>query len=171
MVTGEERAGGGILVYRITENKNGSVTLTQTDAFAVPAGDAFSVHNQVVIGYRLYNSWYQSGVFIHDIDPDTGELSLIGQFDTPDSVWGVYPFLGTNRLLASERSLGLYVLEVSTPSGDLDGDGLVGITDLLVLLAGWGPCPNPCPPNCLGDIDDDCVIGIIDLLALLANWS
>ena len=23
---------------------------------------------------------------------------------------------------------------------DLDGDGLVGITDLLALLAAWGPC-------------------------------
>jgi hypothetical protein len=24
---------------------------------------------------------------------------------------------------------------------DLDGDGAVGITDFLLLLAGWGPCP------------------------------
>jgi hypothetical protein len=24
---------------------------------------------------------------------------------------------------------------------DFDGDGIVGITDLLALLAAWGPCP------------------------------
>ena len=30
-----------------------------------------------------------------------------------------------------------------TPAGppDFDGDGLVGITDFLVLPANWGPCP------------------------------
>ncbi len=25
--------------------------------------------------------------------------------------------------------------------GDIDGDGLVGVPDLLTLLAAWGPCP------------------------------
>jgi hypothetical protein len=29
------------------------------------------------------------------------------------------------------------------PLGDLDGDGQVGIADLLLLLAAWGPCPDP----------------------------
>ncbi len=55
--------------------------------------------------------------------------------------------------------------------GDLDGDGLVGITDFLLLLAAWGPCPEPCPPSCAADLDGDCTVGITDFLALLANWS
>ncbi len=56
--------------------------------------------------------------------------------------------------------------------GDLDGDGAVGITDLLALLGAWGPCPAPCPPAaCPADLDDDCIVGITDLLVLLANWS
>ena len=55
--------------------------------------------------------------------------------------------------------------------GDLDGDGTVGIVDFLALLAAWGPCPDPCPPNCPADLDGDCVVGIIDFLALLDNWS
>jgi hypothetical protein len=54
---------------------------------------------------------------------------------------------------------------------DLDGDGSVGILDLLMLLAAWGPCDPPCPPSCPGDIDGDCTVGIVDLLQLLANWS
>jgi len=53
--------------------------------------------------------------------------------------------------------------------GDLDGDGIVGVTDFLLLLALWGPCGN-CD-NCPADLDGDCDVGIIDFLQLLANWG
>ena len=55
--------------------------------------------------------------------------------------------------------------------GDIDGDGIVGINDFLLLLAAWGPCDMPCPPACAADLDGDCVVGIIDFLTLLANWT
>ena len=54
--------------------------------------------------------------------------------------------------------------------GDLDGDGTVGILDLLILLSSWGPCPDP-PDPCPADLDIDGTVGIFDLLALLANWG
>ena len=53
--------------------------------------------------------------------------------------------------------------------GDLDGDGVVGLSDLLILLAEWGPCAD-CD-DCPADLDDDCVVGLSDLLILLANWG
>ena len=53
--------------------------------------------------------------------------------------------------------------------GDIDGDGTVGITDFLTLLAVWGPCAD-CG-DCPADLDGDCSVGINDLLDLLANWS
>ncbi len=56
-------------------------------------------------------------------------------------------------------------------TGDLNGDGVVGISDFLDLLAQWGACPTPCPPTCLADLDGDCQVGIVDFLALLANWG
>ena len=49
---------------------------------------------------------------------------------------------------------------------DLDGDGSVGITDFLVLLALWGTDPGG-PP----DFDGDGQVGITDFLELLANWG
>ncbi len=55
--------------------------------------------------------------------------------------------------------------------GDLDGDGIVGVVDLLALLAAWGPCPDPCPPACAADLDGDCFVGVVDLLAQLGNWG
>ena len=53
--------------------------------------------------------------------------------------------------------------------GDVDGDGLVTITDFLALLAAWGPCAD-CG-DCPADFDGGCTVGITDLLILLANWS
>jgi hypothetical protein len=52
---------------------------------------------------------------------------------------------------------------------DLDFDGAVGIADLLLLLAAWGPCAD-CSA-CPADLDGNCDVGITDLLALLAAWT
>ena len=49
---------------------------------------------------------------------------------------------------------------------DLDADGSIGVSDLLSLLADWGPCEG-----CPGDFDGDGTVGLSDLLALLANWG
>ncbi len=53
--------------------------------------------------------------------------------------------------------------------GDLDGDGTVGVKDLLILLGSWGPCDD-CN-NCPADLDGDCTVGVKDLLILLGNWG
>ena len=82
---------------------------------------------------------------------------------------GAHYSLRGNSLLA-EAWLALLAAAATAP-GDLDGDGLVGISDLLILLGGWGPCPGSCPPACIGDLNGDCAIDVIDLLTLLANWS
>lgn len=52
---------------------------------------------------------------------------------------------------------------------DLDGNGSVGVIDLLILLGNWGPCTdcNDCP----ADLDGDCTVGVIDLIMLLSNWG
>lgn len=54
--------------------------------------------------------------------------------------------------------------------GDLDGDGAVGVADLVILLGEWGSCPAQ-PDACPADIDLDDIVGITDLLILLANWG
>jgi hypothetical protein len=50
--------------------------------------------------------------------------------------------------------------------GDINNDNTVGINDLLVLLAAWGP--NPGHP---ADLNGDNTVGINDLLTLLAEWG
>jgi DNA-binding beta-propeller fold protein YncE len=50
---------------------------------------------------------------------------------------------------------------------DLDGDGEVAFDDLLVVLAGWGPCDGPCP----ADLNGDGAVDFTDLLVLLSTWG
>ena len=111
VVTGEERSnGGGIHVYRMTDN-GGSISLTQTDSLVLTG--ASSVHNQMFVGNRLYNSWYGRGLQIHDVDPISGLLQPVGEFDTSTSGtgnWGVYPLLGSDRILLSDTNEGLFIV-------------------------------------------------------------
>ncbi len=57
-------------------------------------------------------------------------------------------------------------LDPVTCVGDLDGDGLIGASDLAVLLAAWGP--NPFHP---ADFNFDGFVDSADLATLLAAWG
>ncbi|MCH8824043.1 MAG: hypothetical protein IH984_11110 [Planctomycetes bacterium] len=169
VVTGEERPGGGIKVYRITDN-GGSLDLELTDSLQLPENEAFSVHNQVIDGYRLYNSWYAAGLLVHDIDPKTGLITLFATYQTPGSNWGVYPLLGQDNVLLSDMGNGLAIVRIAADvAGDLDGDGSVNTVDLLILFANWGHCSN-CK-DCPADLNGDCIVSTEDLLLLFSNWG
>jgi len=63
----------------------------------------------------------------------------------------------------------LALTAVFTPASnpaDLDGDGMVGASDLTILLAAWGACDG-----CAADIDGDGVVDGTDLTTLLASWG
>jgi hypothetical protein len=50
--------------------------------------------------------------------------------------------------------------------GDLTGDSVVDVFDLLELLAAWGDCPG-----CDADLNGDDVVNVFDLLELLGAWG
>jgi hypothetical protein len=52
-------------------------------------------------------------------------------------------------------------------SADLDGDGVVGASDLAQLIGAWGACGSPCPE----DLDGDGVVGASDLAQLIGAWG
>ena len=59
----------------------------------------------------------------------------------------------------------VYEFETACPL-DLDGSGAVGLSDLLIVLANWGPCPG-----CPADIDGDGDVSFIELLSILSAWG
>ena len=56
--------------------------------------------------------------------------------------------------------------ESSVQAEDIDGDGVVSVSDLLLLLADWGDC-SCCP----SDVNGDGLVDISDLLAIIAAWG
>lgn len=50
--------------------------------------------------------------------------------------------------------------------GDLNGDGVVNVDDLVMLLGAWGPCEG-----CAADLNDDGLVNVDDLVTLLGAWG
>lgn len=62
---------------------------------------------------------------------------------------------------------------VSTTPGDVTGDGVVNVDDLLAVIGSWGPCPMP-PASCDADVapsNGDGAVNVDDLLMVIGNWG
>ncbi len=114
----------------------------------------------VVDGKGAFDSCTISGNVAQDlgggiyIDPSLGELLLENTTicsNVPDQLVGSYTDLGGNVICGC--------------LGDLEGDGLIGPTDLAALLGAWGPC------SCPADLNGDGEVGAADLAILLGAWG
>jgi hypothetical protein len=76
-----------------------------------------------IMGNYLYVAWFQAGLLVFDISDPTNPI-MVGSYDTwpgysyggnggGDGDWGVWPFLGADRVLISDRTTGLYVLDTT----------------------------------------------------------
>ena len=54
---------------------------------------------------------------------------------------------------------------------DLDISGNVGVNDLLLMLANWGPCPLAPDGPCIADVNGDDMVDLLDLAILLECWG
>ena len=79
--------------------------------------------------------------------------------------------LAGSRFIAGGGVGAAYVFELGEClcPADLDGDGSVGVPDLLSLLGSWGPCPPK--GDCPADFDTSGDVGVKDLLLLLGAWG
>ena len=90
-------------------------------------------------------------LYIQDLSP--GEYVL--EIHRVDSIGG-----------ASVFSVGWLFPEVDAVLGDITGDGIISVSDILALIGSWGPCTGDCPADLNGDGD----VGVSDLLLLLSYW-
>ena len=101
--------------------------LEVVQTFGTGSGIPSSIPHNVLIDCNiLYASWYYEGVQVFDISDPTNPVR-IGFYDTsevPDDFsfagnWGVYPYLPSGNILASDMQDGLFILENSfTPDCD-----------------------------------------------------
>ncbi len=50
--------------------------------------------------------------------------------------------------------------------GDVNGDGMVNVTDLFAVMDAWGPCEG-----CSADLNGDGIVDVVDLLEVVGNWG
>jgi len=74
--------------------------------------------------------------------------------------------LGSDAQQRSDAARPMPVGAPITCVGDLNGDGVVNVSDLLALLGAWGPNPGHA-----ADINGDGVVNVSDLLILLGAWG
>ncbi len=125
---------------------------TPTDAFDTDAGSA--------------GEWESSGILdVSELfDREEGTLFLFNvqahgiedqNKKNPDS-----------RIFDEDLVEGGQLLFLTPCDANLDGDAMVGASDLAILLAAWGPCEE-----CPADLDGDGMVGPEDIAELLAAWG
>jgi hypothetical protein len=95
-----------------------------------PGSGDYSIHNPLVVGERLYASWYSDGVRVLDVSDPTNPTELAyfvppaghnpvkppqrGTLSQTPQVWGVYYDAERDLVLASDMNTGLWILRVTT---------------------------------------------------------
>ncbi len=111
--TTDERSGAFIASYNVSDVGN----ITELDRWQADAGSGLIPHNTHVLNKFLVTAYYKYGINILDAT-NPAHLVEVGFYDTspfPNSdgfqgCWGVYPYLPSSTILASDMETGLYVL-------------------------------------------------------------
>ncbi len=132
-VAEEVPIGKPIYVYDISDIANPFTTYSFKDPLEEPNYTNNRPHNPFVLRERLYISYYHDGIQVYDVsDPELP--TRIAYYDTYldnngngysgyNGAWGVYPYLPSGCILASDGTYGLNTLEL-TISPDADNSML-----------------------------------------------
>ena len=111
--TTDEISAGKIGAFDITNPLN----IFPTDEYQASPGTGVVPHNAFVKGDYLIASHYTEGVKILDVSYP-GNIIEVGNYDTYplqnpnyDGCWGVYPYLPSGLILASDMTEGLFILQ------------------------------------------------------------
>ena len=144
LLVAEERPNGELHIYDISmidePNDPDRPVLLKTLNRENVGIDAHSPHRPQVLGNLLFVSWYEAGVHVFNI-ADPANPVHVGAFDTYPGTstsyygaWGVYPFLGLDKVLVGDRQRGLIIVDATNvlSPGDYNQDGLVDAADYVV---------------------------------------
>ncbi len=180
-----------------TVNVNGDLTLNSYDLFTrelmtsgggsiavngdILRGDSYSM--QMIVEFTASDDYPTYAIDAAGMTDDfTIEIAITEEY---------YPLPGDQyAMIRADGGLGLITLSLpDLPSllqwkidmdatqitlivqaiGDVTGDGIIDVLDLLELLAAWGDCPSQ--GDCPADVDGNGVVDVLDLLIVLGAWT
>ncbi len=118
----DENHGFDVKVLDVSDLSN----ITVTSTFSTNVVPSISIpHNLLFLGNDLYASYYFDGLYVFDVS-DPANVSVKGYYDTSqrphrngfyEGCWGVYPFLPSGHIIASDMQEGLFVFNTPVVSG------------------------------------------------------
>lgn len=113
LYTTDEVPNAYIAAYDVSDINN----IVELDRVQSSPGDNVIPHNTFVVGDHIVTSYYRDGVTIHDAS-NPANLIQVGNYDTSptfsgdgfNGCWGVYPYLPSGNIIASDIENGLFVL-------------------------------------------------------------
>ncbi len=114
LYTTDERTGAYVASFDVSNLDN----IRELDRYQSSPGAGVIPHNTFVKGNYLVTSYYKDGVTLVDATKP-GNLVEVGNFDTSpftsedgfSGCWGVYPYLPSGLIIASDIEEGLFVLQ------------------------------------------------------------
>lgn len=123
---------------------------------------SFSIEGEEPVILADASSWT---TFTKDITAFGGQsIVLRWHFNTFDGIANSYRGWQIDGVKITVT--GLHCDSPNICQGDITGDGVVDVSDMLAVLSAWGACEG-----CSADMNDDGVVDVSDLLAVLASWG
>jgi choice-of-anchor B domain-containing protein len=119
-VMADETHNKGLKMLDVSDLSDISVTDVFRSALLAPADTASIVHNPFIRDNYIFVSYYHDGVQVFDMS-NPNNVQQVAWYDTYPSntnyngfqgCWGVYPFLPSGTILASDMTHGLFVLSL-----------------------------------------------------------
>jgi len=126
LYTTDEQSNAFIGAYNVSNLSN----ISESDRVQSNPGQLPIIHNVHFMNNYIITSYYRDGVTIHDVSNPTNMIE-VGNYDTSpafsgngfNGCWGVYPWLPSGLIIASDIENGLYVLGPTyTPASFLVGN-------------------------------------------------
>jgi subtilisin family serine protease len=132
-------------------------------------GDGYGSGNTTTIDGTSFASPYTAGVaaLVLSVDPTLtpDEMENVLSSTAVDYGNSGYDTTFGHGFVNAKAALDL-VDDGTSCVGDINGDGSVGVADLLAVVDQWGACSG-----CDEDIDGDGIVGVGDLLAIVEAWG
>ncbi|MCO6500821.1 MAG: choice-of-anchor B family protein [Vicingus serpentipes] len=132
LFTTDEKSNAFIGAFDVSDFAN----ITEIDRIQSSPGENVIPHNAFYLNGYVITSYYRDGVTIHDVN-NPSNMVEVGNYDTSpafsgngfNGCWGVYPYLPSGLIIASDIENGLFVLGPTYVRGAyLEGNVIDSVT-------------------------------------------